>query len=269
MEGVELNFPPMSTLDDIQKKAQEQFDRQSANYGKNHILSNVSDVQDALRGIPFHKGMRALDIGTGGGHTALYLAGAGYVVTAADLSEGMLHATLQLAQERGLCLQTKQHAAEELPYADESFDLVTCRVAAHHFSSPEQFVHEVARVLKKSGYFILIDGSVEDDEPEAEEWIHQVEKFRDPSHHRFLSPGAWRILCTHAGLDVGRAELSPFKQPDLEWYFQTANTSPENRKAVLALVQDAPESVKRIYHLATEDGKIIWYWSRLTLVAKK
>lgn len=259
----------MDHFDDIQKKAQEQFDRQSVNYGKNHILSNISDVQEALHGIPFQKGMKALDVATGGGHTALYLAGAGYEVTATDISQAMLHNAKQLAQERGLSICTGQHAAENFPYEDGSFDLITCRVAAHHFSSPAQFVHEAARVLKKGGHFVLIDGSVHDDESEAEEWIHKVEKYRDPSHHRFLSPASWREVCTAEGLIVQRAELSSLKQPDLEWYFQTANTSPDNRKVVLALVQNAPESVRRIYRLTIEDGKIIWFWARLTLIALK
>ncbi len=259
----------MESLDDIQKKARAQFDQRSANYGKSHILADVSDVETVLQGIAFSKGMRALDIATGGGHTAICLARAGYAVTASDLSEGMLRETEQFARECGVDIQTRQHTAEELPYPDESFDLVSCRTAAHHFSSPEQFVREVSRVLKKGGHFILIDGSVHDDEIEAEEWIHSVEKLRDPSHHRFLSPHAWSKLCTGAGLTVQRAGLFPLKQPDLEWYFQTAGTSTENRRKVMELINHAPESVRRLYQLSVEDGKVVWFWARLVLLAQK
>src|SRR5207248_10258671 len=105
--------------------------------------------------------------------------------------------------------------------------------AAHHFSSPENFVRETARVLKDGGYFLLIDGSVEDDQPEAEEWLHQVEKLRDPSHHRLLTPRAWSRLCQQNGLTVESATLTRFKQPDLNWYFETAATAAENREKVL------------------------------------
>ncbi len=49
-----------------------------------------------------------------------------------------------------------------------AFDLVTCRVAAHHFSDVAAFVRETARVLKTGGWFLLIDGSIEDSQPVAE-----------------------------------------------------------------------------------------------------
>jgi ubiquinone/menaquinone biosynthesis C-methylase UbiE len=168
-----------------------------------------------------------------------------------------------------LKVETRQHPAEALPYPDASFDLVTCRVAPHHFSSPANFVNESARVLRPGGWFLVIDGSIQDDQPEAEEWLHQVEKFRDPSHARLLSPGRWRALCEQAGLTVVHSQLNTFKQPDLNWYFETAATSPENRQRVLDLVANAPASARALFRLAEEDGKIVWWWPRLTLVARR
>ena len=162
----------------------------------------------------------------------------------------------------------RQHPAEELPYPDNSFDLVTCRVAAHHFSSPEKFIAETARVLSPGGYFLLIDGTVEDGQPEAEQWMHQIEKLRDPSHHRFLTPQTWSDLCKNCGLTVEHLLLTPFKQPDLEWYFDTANTPSSNRQQVLQMIRSAPESARRLFRVAEEDGKIVWWWQRLTLIAK-
>jgi ubiquinone/menaquinone biosynthesis C-methylase UbiE len=260
----------MSTqFDPIQRAAQEQFAKQSERYGRGHILANVADVEEALAPLHLPPGLAALDVATGGGHTAVYLASLGHHVTAADIAEPMLQRASELAASRGLKIETRQHAAEEFPYPDGSFDLVTCRVAAHHFSSPDSFVRETARVLKPGGHFLLIDGSVEDDQPEAEEWMHQVEKFRDPSHHRLLTPRAWSRLCEQNGLAVKRAELTPFKQPDLNWYFETAATSPENRRAVLDLVSHAPDSARRLFRLAKEDGRTVWWWQRLTLVAAK
>ncbi len=114
---------------------------------------------------------------------------------------------------------------------------------------------------------MLIDGSIEDDQPEAEEWLHRVEKFRDPSHNRLLTPGAWSALCEKYRLKVEKVVLTPFKQPDLEWYFETAATSPENRRAVLDLIAHIPDSARALLRLAEEDGKIVWWWQRLTLVA--
>jgi len=70
-------------------------------------------------------------------------------------------------------------------------------------------------------------------------------------------------------LAVKQAALTPFKQPDLNWYFDTAATPPENREKVLALITHAPESARQQFKLANEDGKIVWWWRRLTLLAVK
>ena len=262
------DHPPMP-LDENQRQAQAQFDRQSARYGKGHILADVDDVKAVLARLPATPGRKALDVATGAGHTGLFLASQGWQVTLADLSQAMLDRALAAAKERGLSVETRQHPAEAFPYDDAAFDLVTCRVAAHHFSSPEKFVEETARVLKPGGAFILIDGSIEDGQPEAEAWLHQVEKLRDPSHGRLLTPQTWTALCRQAGLRVISAELHPFKQPDLNWYFETAATSPENRAQVLELVRTAPPGVRALLRLGEEDGKLVWWWQRLTLLAVK
>ena len=256
-------------LNDIQQAAEQQFARQSDRYGKGHILENVDDVRAALKHIELSPGSRVLDVATGGGHTGLLLAGLGHDVTLSDITQAMLDRASAAARERGLTVATRLHSAESFPHPNESFDLVTCRVAAHHFSSPETFVSETARVLKPDGWLLLIDGTVEDDQSEAEEWSHQVEKLRDPSHHRFVTPRTWRNYCENAGLRVIHSGLTPFKQPDLNWYFETAATSPENRRKVLDLVRTAPESARKLFRLGEEDGKMVWWWQRLTLVAMK
>jgi len=258
-----------TSLDQVQRAAQEQFARRSHRYGKGHILENVEDVRRAMEGVSLPPGAHALDVATGGGHTGLYLASLGHYVTLADIAAPMLERAAALAAERGLHVDTCQHPAEHFPYDDAAFDLVTCRVAPHHFSSPESFVRETARVLKPGGCFILIDGTVEDDQPEAEEWAHRLEKLRDPSHHRFLTPRAWQGLCEKAGLTVKTATLTPRKQPDLDWYFETAATPPENRVEVRELIRTAPESAHRLFQLGEEQGKTIWWWQMLTLVARK
>jgi len=99
--------------------------------------------------------------------------------------------------------------------------------------------------------------------------MHELEKHRDPSHHRLLTPGAWSGLCEAGALAVRQIKLTPFKQPDLNWYFETAATTPENRRKVLALIDNAPESARRLFRLGREDGKIVWWWQRLSLLARK
>ena len=256
-------------LNDIQQAASDQFGRQSHRYGKGHILEDISDVRAALEQITLPSPARVLDVATGGGHTGLYLAGLGHEVTLSDLTRPMLQRAQEAAGERGLQVQFAQHPAEDMPFPDGSFDLVTCRVAPHHFSAPEEFVREAARVLVPGGHFLVIDGTVPDDEPAAETWLHDVEKFRDPSHNRLLTPRTWEGLCERAGLTVLHSSIHRKKQPDLEWYFETAGTSPENRRLVTDLVTHAPEAACRLFSLREEHGKTVWWWPMLTMIACK
>lgn len=264
----------MSSLNPAQLAAQTQFDRQSANYGLGHILADTRDVADLYelclkQSRISSRPWRVLDIAAGAGHTGLYLAKQGHRVTLSDLAPGMLEQCRLAAAEHGLTVTLAQHSAEDLPYQDGSFELVTCRVAAHHFSSPPKFLSEVARVLAPGGMLLLIDGSVPDDQPVAEAWIHAVEIRRDPSHQRFLSPRTWETLCGDAGLQAWHHELQPLLQPDLERYFQTANTSAENRVAVRCLVENAPREARTMFELLENAGNIVWNWPRLQLLAVK
>ena len=258
-----------NSLDAAQSAAAAQFDRQSDRYGKSHILADTRDVAVALAEVPVSPDGAALDVATGGGHTALYLAKAGWRVTAGDIAPRMLENARKLAEEAGCRVETRLFPAEEFPFPGKSFDLVTSRVAPHHFSSPEKFVAEVARVLTPGGHFLLIDGSVPDNDPETERWLHAVEKWRDPSHGRFLSRAAWENFIQVNGLMVIRSQLDPMKQPDLNWYFETAATSVENRQRVLEAVRTASPHVRSAMRLSEEEGKIVWWWPRLTLLARK
>lgn len=256
-------------LDSTQAASAAQFDRQSDRYGKSHILADISDISAGMEGVLVPANASALDVATGGGHTALWLAHHGWSVTAGDIAPRMLENASKLWADAGVSIQTRLFPAEEMPFSDSSFDLVTSRVAPHHFSLPDQFLSETARVLKPGGHFLLIDGTVPDNDPESEEWLHKVEKWRDPSHGRFLSRNSWETLARRVGLRVIRSELHFRKQPDLEWYFETAATSTQNRQQVLHAINTASEHVRHAFRLAEEDGKTIWWWPMLTLLALK
>jgi SAM-dependent methyltransferase len=125
----------------------------------------------------------ALDVATGGGHVARRLREAGLEVVTADPAPGM--------QADVVC------RAEDLPFADQAFDIVACRVAAHHFEDAAAAVQEMARVsrelvLVSDNLFVSEDGEAAD-------------RLRDPTHVRNYSEAEWRGYFTAAGLRVAHA----------------------------------------------------------------
>jgi 2-polyprenyl-3-methyl-5-hydroxy-6-metoxy-1,4-benzoquinol methylase len=96
-----MQRPKQSNFDAAQAASAAQFDRQSDRYGKSHILADTADVDEALSGLLPTPGGRALDVATGGGHTALQLARRGWRVTAGDLSPRMLENARTLLGEAG------------------------------------------------------------------------------------------------------------------------------------------------------------------------
>jgi ubiquinone/menaquinone biosynthesis C-methylase UbiE len=252
-------------LEELQLRGQ---DGEAAD-GRNPVLADVADIEKAVMDLKLRPGTQALDVGTGHGHTALALAAKGFTVTACDDSLAALEEAARLANEQKLRVTLHEHGAESLPYADGAFGLVTCRMTAHHFKQPELFIREAARVLRTYGYLVLIDGTVPEDQVEAHAWMNSVERLRDASHERFITPNVWRKWCVDAGLTVTRLQVETLKQPDLNWYFNEANTPAENRKQILEMLAKAPASVRELFKIGQEDGRIVWSWRRVTLVAGK
>lgn len=122
-----------------------------------------------------------LDLATGGGHVARVFAPLVASVVASDLTPEILAHTETYLAGRGLTnVRYEIVDAEAIPFGDGTFDIVTCRIAPHHFPNPEQFVREAARVLKPGGRFVLVDSTVS--EGEAGAFFNRFERLRDPSH---------------------------------------------------------------------------------------
>src|SRR5262249_55612056 len=101
---------------------------------------------------------RVLDIATGGGHTALAFAGFTPTVVATDLTLPMLGAARTFIMNQGVAgVHFLAADVEALPFRDESFGVVTCRIAAHHFPELLVAIRQVARVLRRGGSFLVED----------------------------------------------------------------------------------------------------------------
>ncbi len=147
-------------------------------------------------------GWVALDVATGGGHTALQFARHVARVVASDLTPNMLAAARRFIASQGIANVLFSLAdAERLSFQAGSFDLVTCRIAPHHFTDVPAFVREAARSLKPGGMLVVQDHLLPED-PAVAEYVETFERLRDPSHQRACSKEEWMRLFTEAGLEA-------------------------------------------------------------------
>ena len=123
----------------------------------------------------------AIDVATGGGHVARRLREIGVNVVTTDAAPGMQPDVVT--------------RAEDLPFADASFDAAVSRVAHHHFDDPAASVREMARV-SGSARASVVDNLFMSDEAE------EADKLRDPSHVRNYTEDEWRAMFEDAGLRV-------------------------------------------------------------------
>ena len=160
-------------------------------------------------------GKTVLDVATGGGHVAARLREAGSQVVTCDSAPGM--------KPDVIC------RAEDLPFADSSFDVVTCRVAAHHFEDAAAAVREFARV--SGGLVLLADNLFLGEAGE------EADRLRDPTHVRNYSEHEWRGFFEGAGLEVEAFEREE-KKIEVEPWLERAGCVGEEAERVRQLLAD-------------------------------
>lgn len=202
---------------------------------------------------------RALDVGTGTGHTAFALAPHVASVVAVDVTPEMLAEaeglrTAHAAANVRFCLAD----AQALPFADGAFDLLTCRRAAHHFPDTERAVAEMRRVLRAGGRLVIEDRSVPEDDF-VDEITHRLDRLHDPSHVRQYRPSAWRRLLERHGFRLDHIELQTKHRPLTSY---TEGTSEEQTRLIHRTVASLDAEQRQRLNLVEADGALRldhWY----------
>ena len=222
--------------------AKESVRRQYGSVGDAYVKSNGhatgSDLDRMVALAQPAPDEALLDIATGGGHVARVFAPHVASIVASDLTPEILeHAAKAFASWGIGNVKTALADAEDLPFDDASFDIVTCRIAPHHFPDPAAFVNDVARVLRPGGRFVLVDSTV----PEGEDGalFNRFEKLRDPSHVRSLTVGEWTSLLGDAAFSIGAIEPFPKRHDFTDW-ISRSRTSTEDRAALARMILGAP-----------------------------
>jgi ubiquinone/menaquinone biosynthesis C-methylase UbiE len=221
----------------------EFFGRHHHDYVVSPRHARGKDLERLIDGVGPGPGDAALDVATGGGHTAIRLAKAGAAVTVVDITREMLADAVDLAHEQGFVLTPVEGPAEQLPFSDGEFDIVTCRRAAHHFRDVEQFLCEAYRVLKPQGRLGISDMTAS---LAQVQWLNTLEKHRDPSHFRALAPDEWYDAVAAAGFRDIVVQLWEEPMAFEEWLSPVKPDTSFGQAALSFLSQvDAPRELVR------------------------
>ncbi len=230
------------------------FDSASDNYLKSSDHRTGSDLEyftDIFGSMRFE---RSLDVASAAGHFANAFNADIKITT--DLSLNMLKKGREAFGLDAPVLAQAQY----LPFLSDTFDLVGCRIAMHHFRCPCMFFGEVARILKKGGYFILIDSIVDD----GDEHLNAIELMRDPTHIKSHTVEDIKGMAEAEGLTTYEAAIFPKRHDFREWVTRL-NPSEEVCSQVENMFQNLPEDYAERYRLEIKEGRLISYTDKKAL----
>lgn len=248
-------------MSEEKKAVKTQFGRAATGYVGSDIHAKGKDLSWLVQAVKARvpRPLLALDVATGTGHTAFALRECVPRVVGYDLTSEMLEQAEQEAAVRGLDnLTWMMGDAENIPLPDHLFDVVTLRIAAHHFPQPVQAFRECRRLLVPSGIFILVD-NVTPDDPDTDHLYNQVEKWRDPSHGRVNTEGQWSEMLHQAGFSAVEVLHRWQNRVEMDNWFARAHTTDQAKEQVRkALQQASPEQQQMLgYDPNSEHPEII------------
>ncbi len=258
---------------------QQQFGAHAAAYATSTVHAKGASLGRLVELVKPAPHWQALDIATGAGHTAAAFAPHVARVIASDVTDEMLAEARKLATAKGFAnMETASADAQALPFEAGRFDLVTCRIAPHHFPGIPMFVGEVWRVLKPGGTFALVDNIAPDAEStpgfssaelrNAALAYNAFETIRDPSHSRCLGLAEWSGIIADAGFDLVHKERLG-KDMEFQPWAERLGADAATIERLQAMLSDGVPALQTFLRPRLEDGKLWFTLDEAILIARK
>ena len=171
----------------------------------------------------------ALDVACGPGELVLGLAARISFARGIDMTHEMILQAREFQRERNIQNAAFDRGdAEQLPYPDHTFDLVTCQCSLHHMPKPELVLNEMVRVMKTDGRLMMID-TLAPESDEKFELHNRIDRARDPSHTQSLRLTTLLTLFEAAGLEILRQSMKRRERSFTQWMLR-AGLEPRHKQ---------------------------------------
>lgn len=251
----------MSGIQPVQK----QFGRTAAAYVESPSHAKGEDLDRVVALAAEHGGDRVVDVGTGVGHTLRRVASSFRSAVGVDATREMLEAGAGVLAGAGVQNALLVQAdATALPIATGAADVVTSRLAAHHFADAAGAFREIARILRPGGLFVLVDNYAPDD-LDLDRFINEVETVRDPSHVRNHTVAGWRELLERAGLRTTVDSDAAVTKLITENWLERSQTPAGRAEEVRRRLRTAPASAALAFQITPDTFAV----RKLILIGRK
>lgn len=233
-------------------KVQEQFSKRAETYNisANWITSReLHDAHTELAGKPYGK---ALECCCGTCEVGKAFHAKGWQINGIDITQEMM-------QAGGPGYQVIQGSVENMPFADNSYDLVVLRQALFLFDSMAG-LKEIRRVLKPGGSFILSQTVPfsEADEP----WLKHIHQAKQAQLLNFFTRADLERMLLAAGFNINETKTLSVRENITHWMKYAPEQSNEKKQEICDLVSNSPEEYHKTRNVEVINNEVFedWFW---------
>ena len=232
---------------------ESQFARQAEAYSQNRVVADDRLHRFLVAATGVDRGGSVLDVACGPGFLTLAFAEAAATVVGVDATTPLLQRAAATAAEHGLPVRFARGDVVSLPFADETFDVVACKFAFHHFPDPAPVFDEMTRVTRRGGRIVVVD-MIGSEDPGRRAEHDRIERLCDPSHTGALPKTVFERMFADADATILFHQEGESGEPLDEWLAHGGPGEDDMRRIREWAAAYADTDVAGCFRVARENG---------------